>query len=488
MNSFKKIVSAVQTKLADEFTIQNNNISSLDLMELAALSFVHEFVKIFSADKNILVICGPGNNGGDGFAVCRILNQLNYNAKACLVSDKDNLSTDCKSNFNKLSINQLESLSVDFNSFDIVIDAIFGSGLSKKPIGVYKNIINRINVSQKTVVSIDVPSGILCDSFYEPINAVKAHYTITFQRPKLTFFMPETGVFCGKIIITNIGLNESFVQNLASDIYYIDDAVKYLLKKRERFSHKGTYGHALLIGGSYGKIGSILLSSKSALKTGSGLVSAYIPSCGNDIFQTSFPEAMTICDDENKEITSINIQKSFDAIGIGPGLGTSKKTTEAVISFLKNYDKPLVIDADAINILAESKSKFPKKSILTPHPKEFERLVGKTSNSLIRMKMQIDYSKKNSCYIVLKDSFTHISTPEGLLFINPFGNAGMATAGSGDVLTGVLTGLLSQRYNEFEACILGTYLHSKAGDNCLNSTSEQFISASDIINKLTLDL
>ncbi|MFM7850436.1 MAG: NAD(P)H-hydrate dehydratase, partial [Flammeovirgaceae bacterium] len=374
----------------------------------------------------------------------------------------------------------------DTHNFDIIIDAIFGSGLSRPASGVYAQVMNAINESKAKVVAVDVPSGLYVNK-HSSGDIVKAHYTVSFQLPKLAFLLPENEKYVGEWAVVDIGLSKDFVRNTNCDYFFVDKkSTGKLLKPRHRFSHKANYGHALLLAGSYGKIGACVLAARAALRAGVGLLTIGSPKCGYNILQTSVPEAMVQPDEADKYLSKLS-ELNYQTVGVGPGIGKHPETAEVLKNLLSNFRQPMVLDADALNILAENSSLFsfvPKNSILTPHPKEFERLIGRWGNDFERLEKQKQLSKQYHWVIVLKGANSSITSPRGEVFFNSTGNAGMATAGSGDVLTGILTALLAQGYESTEAAVLGVYLHGLAGDLAAYDIGQDSLMASDIITYL----
>ena len=316
---------------------------------------------------------------------------------------------------------------------------------------------------------------------------VWSNYTLSFQSPKLVFFLPDTAKFVIQWDVLDIGLDDQFLFETETEAEWIDKyEVLPIYKPRERFSHNGHFGHSLIIGGSYGKIGAVTLASRAALSIGSGLVTAYVPKCGYVALQSSFPEAMVITDTAKKIIADINFEIKPTGIGIGIGMGTDEKTITTFEAFLKRNKIPLVVDADGINILSKQKKLLklvPKQSIFTPHPKELERLIGKGKDDFDKLKKVKTFSKKYSVIVVIKGANT-ITVFKDKLYINATGNPGMATAGSGDVLTGIIAGLLSQKYSPLDASVFGVYLHGKAADIAVQDFGYQSLIASHIIEYL----
>ena len=493
MNYLKKIISADQIKQADQQTIKNEPISSIDLMERASNTFVSAIENRLDANQSIAVICGTGNNGGDGLAIARILMWKGYDVQPFLFLVSDKLSADCESNNQKidniLTVNQNSEMP-NFGDFDVIIDGLFGSGLNREIEGWAGEIVDQINDSSATVISIDIPSGMYCDDIPEGDHIVNADLVISFQRPKKSFFLPESSKYILEWEIVDIGLDENYIQFLEGDFYLLDDSIAKSLKKREKYSHKGTFGHALIVAGARGRMGAAILCAKGCLRSGAGLVTIHTPGCGLDILQISIPESMCSVDPHEYHFTTLPDLSPYDSVGIGPGLGQAKETKEALAHLLNTSTIPLVLDADALNILSHDQTLqalIPDDTILTPHPKEFQRLVGDWKHSLERLEKQIAFSKLHRCIIVLKDADTVITDAEGNVYFNTSGNPGMATGGSGDVLTGIISGLVAQRYTPLEAALIGVYYHGLAGDVACRQRGMNALIASDIVQYLRID-
>jgi len=493
-----KILPVEKIREADAFTIKNEPIKSIDLMERAANQCYRWIKKHVDKSHRFTVFCGPGNNGGDGLVIARLLAQKDYDVDVIIVRFTENGSDDFDANLKRLEGIDILSLTEiregdtlpEISTNDFVIDAIFGSGLSRPVAGFVAELIKQINTSGAITISIDTPSGLFSDenSSEKKGAIIEADYTLSFQFPKYAFLFPENDKYVGRWFVLPIGLMQEFTDLLEVENFLVEkwDAIQ-LLKPRNKFDHKGTFGHALLIAGSFGKMGAATMAAKAALRSGAGLVSAHVPQSGYPIIQTAVPECMVSIDENDKVFSKPPELGLYNAIAIGPGLGTAKASQNALKLLIQNANVPIVFDADAINILGENKtwiSFIPAGSIFTPHPKEFERLAGKSSNNFERNKMQREFSIKNRVYIVLKGAHTCISTPDGLCFFNSTGNPGMATGGSGDVLTGIIVGLLAQGYHPKEACILGVYLHGSAGDVSAKEKSMQAMIAGDIIENL----
>lgn len=493
-----KIFSVPQIQAADKYTIANEPIASVDLMERAANACVNWITQKFDSSITINVFCGLGNNGGDGLAIARLLLELNYNTNVYIVRYSEKESPDFKINFKRLVENKKANI-IDITdetvlSFtdrlgEVLVDAILGSGLNRSIDGLVEKVVDSLNQSPATIVAIDIPTGLFADKLNASTDEiVNAHYTLSFQFPKLSFMFPETAMCVGEFTVLDIGLHHQYISNETTPNYFTTKQdVTCFFKHRSKVAHKGTFGHALIVAGSYGKIGAAVLASKAALKAGVGLLTTHIPECGYNIMQTAVPEAMVNVDSEQKFITDNIHTEKYHALGLGPGIGQEKQTQNILKLIIQNTTAPIVFDADAINCIAENKtwlSFIPAGSIFTPHPKEFERLVEKASNSEDRLQLQRIFSMRYNVYVVLKGAHTSISAPDGTIYFNSTGNPGMATAGSGDVLTGIITSLLAQGYSSLHASILGVYLHGLAGDFAVLNKSEESLVASDIVEHL----
>lgn len=494
-----KILTGEQIKEVDKYTILHEPISSIDLMERAAHTFSQTLIKRFSSVTPIKVFAGPGNNGGDALAIARILDERGYHVEVFLFNPKGKLSEDCIINKERL-----KSTKVHFNEItdkfntptltkdDLVIDGLFGSGLNRLLTGGFASVVKYINSCNATVVSIDIPSGLMCeDNTNNDLEAIiKANITYTFQLPKLSFLFADYHPFIGEIEILNIHLNPEGIKQ-QDTIYTITEReeISSLIKPRDKFAHKGNFGHALLIAGKHCMAGASILAAKACLRSGVGLLTINCPSSNRTILQIAVPEAMCTTDPEKHTFSApISDVEKYTALGIGPGIGTDHVTAEAMIEQIKiARHLPMVIDADAINILSEHKdwiSLLPKQAILTPHPKELERIVGKCNSCFERLAKAKELAIRQQINIILKGAYTVIVDTEGRCRFNTTGNPGMATGGSGDVLTGIILALLAQKYKVDEACRLGVYIHGLAGDIAATIKSEISMTASDIIEAL----
>ena len=493
-----KIFSTRQIKELDDYTIRNEPITSADLMERAADQVLIWYIKNFDRSRRVLIFVGSGNNGGDGLALARLLSVNRFNTEVFFVKASGKTSEDWDNNFQRLdkettvTFNTIENIEhfPFISSDDIVIDAIFGSGLTRPAEGLAGLVIDKLNKTDSVVISIDIPSGLFGEdnSSNNPDNIVHADFTLSFEFPKLCFMFAENAMFTGEWHILPIGLSSNAIRNMTTPYSFLEyDYIFSLLKKRGKFDHKGKFGHGLLIAGSYGKMGASVLSARAALRTGIGLITCHVPGCGYKIIQTTVPEAMAEVDKNDLFTSEIVTADLNDAVGIGPGIGTDTATQNAFFNFLSANHKPLVIDADGINILGLNKdwlSALPGETILTPHIREFERIAEKTENSFIRLQKLTEFAANYNCIVVLKGAHTSVATPDGKVFFNSTGNPGMATAGSGDVLTGMILSLLAQGYSPENASVIGVYLHGLAGDIAAAKSGYESIIASDIIDNI----
>lgn len=492
-----KILSASQIKVIDTATIANEPISSIDLMERASRNCLFKILKHDVEDNNFVVICGKGNNGGDGLAIARMLAERNRTVIAVILEYTNNETSEFKHNLNLLvqqniaqiiHVNSLEEFKNIDLSESILIDAILGIGINKAADGLIKETIEYLNSEPHFVISIDIPSGMFPDEINEKNVILRANQTLTFQVPKYNFVFPENILYTGELTIVDIELDKKALQSTTTKNYFTDKkTIKELLLTRKLYSHKGNFGHALLICGSKGMMGAAQIAARACLRAGAGLLSIKVPGCGLNIIQSTLPEAMAIADDETDFISSLPDLNKYNAIGIGCGIGTEKQTQNVLKLLIQNSTIPLLIDADALNILADNKtwlSFIPKYSILTPHPKEFDRLAGAHTSTYKRLNTAKELAQKHQVIIVLKGIFTACIMPDGNVFFNSTGNPGLAKGGSGDTLTGIITGLLARDYAPNHAAILGVYVHGLAADLCLKKNHIESLLASDVIEKL----
>lgn len=491
-----KLLTADQIRAWDSFTIQNEPISSYNLMERASSIFTDWFSTIYDSKRPILIFCGTGNNGGDGLAIARFLHYLRYDVGVYICRISKNETADFSKNFDtiqRLDASILRGYLLEQDTFPtipkntIIIDAILGSGLTRPVGGFWASFFNHLNQSQAEIVSVDIPSGLFSDKHTEG-GAIKAARVLSFEIPKLAFLLPENEPFVGDFEYKSIGLHQAFLEKIeANNIFVTSDFIQPLLKKRKKFDHKGTYGHALLVVGSGGMAGAAVLAARACMRSGVGLLTVQTPMCNRLILQISLPEAIVVADQNETELSQVIDNQSYSAIGIGCGIGKGEKAAAVLRGYLAESKRPVVLDADALNILSEHTEwldLIPENSILTPHPKEFERLFGKADNDFDRLELLRSKAKYLKINILLKGAHTIVADTEGCCYVNSTGNAGMATAGSGDVLTGIITGLLTQGYEPKTAAILGVYLHGLAGDLAAKRVGQPALLASDIIDNL----
>ncbi|MDC8103263.1 NAD(P)H-hydrate dehydratase [Chryseobacterium sp. B21-037] len=489
-----KIFTKEQIRACDQFTISNDQISSIKLMERAAQSCVNWISEHCKNHKKFFVFCGVGNNGGDGFAIARLLHTEGFDVEVFVEDPKSKLSDDAEVNFERVQgvseipVKRFSELDKDpLDDDTVIIDALFGTGLSRELEGAYKEIVDYLNTLKVVKISIDIPSGLFTDTTSVAGSTIfKADYTLSFQFWKKSFLHPESGIFTGKVEILDINLSREYISNTETADFSVDEEwIKRIFRPRPDFSHKGLYGKVYIVAGSFGKMGAAVLSTKAALKTGAGLTFTVAPECGYNILQISCPEAMFI--KSGDQVTSKIEIEDNSVFGIGPGIGADKETQKVLLQFLKEYEKPLILDADALNIISENEKNLkliPKNSIITPHPKEFERLFGKSADSFERLELARQKADEHQIYIVLKDHHTQIITPDGKVYYNTTGNSGLAKGGSGDVLTGILTSLLAQGYSEEDAAVFGVWLHGKAADYAAERYSKESMLSTDLINEL----
>jgi NAD(P)H-hydrate epimerase len=490
-----KLFSTIQIAEIDKFTIENEPIANIDLMERASMQITNWLVQHFSTEQKMVFFAGPGNNGGDGLAIARQMAELDFVCEVHLLDFGKGLKGSPAINWQRLEEQKKVNLSKistiqdfpEIGKTDVILDGLFGSGLTRPLEGLPAEIVSKLNQLLNTIIAIDIPSGLMGEDNAEnnSANILRADYTLTFQFPKISFLFPENEVYVGEWEVLPIGLHPDGIDQIPSNYHFIEaDDVREKIPVRSKFDHKGTFGHALLIAGSFGKMGAAVLASKACLRAGVGLLTSHVPRLGYSVIQTAVPEAMVNVDQHDSICTEFPNLEPYSAIGIGPGIDKKSNSCKALYSLLVNSKVPLIIDADALNILSDHKEwldKIPEGSILSPHPGEFKRLVGETKNSFKQIQKQIQFSEKYKVVVVLKGAHTSISTPTGKIYFNSTGNSGMATAGSGDALTGILLGLTAQGMSSTDAAIFGVYLHGLAGDLAAKEKSEFSLVAGDII-------
>lgn len=498
-----KIFTTAEIKAIEHYTIENEPVSSLDLMERAASAVTCEIISRWLPNKRIVVFAGPGNNGGDAIAVARMLIEQGYRVEIFLFNiGSGKLSEECSKNKERL----LELGDVDFteitNEFappylskeDLVIDGLFGTGLKEPLKGGFTALVKYINESKAFIVSIDVPSGMFGEWNLENNrrNIITANLTLTFQFPKLAFFFAENSEFIGEWKILDIELSKDAIKNSPTDYYLVDkNDVKRVLKKRNNFSNKYDYGSALIVGGSYGMMGAPLLSSRAAIKSGAGIVNVHSPRCGYTILQSAVPEAIFDADRHDIVVTDIKLKHKYNSVALGPGLGTNDMTVDAIEALLKSREEPCILDADALNCIAKRPvllNYIPVMSIITPHAKEFDRIFGEQLTEEMRLRKAIEVSRYYNIIVVLKGHHTMTIRPDGKIYINMSGNAGMATAGSGDVLLGIISSFVAQGYKPEVSAVIGVFIHGHAGDIALKTEGEYGLRAGDIIKNIGIGI
>lgn len=483
----KQILRPHELRLADQKTIEREGIRSIDLMERAAKAFCEAFRKRFpELGHKGVVLCGPGNNGGDGLAIARQLS-THFQIHVFLVGSEDRQTEDFRTNLKALPdsvvvLDKQPDLEVALSSCHWIVDALLGTGTNRPLQSPYKELVQTANDFAGLRVSVDVPSGLMTE-MPEDALAFRPHWTGTFHSPKLQLLFPEFQPFCPEFSVLDIGLFEP--GSGTEPLYWTDsNSISTLLKPRSRFAHKGSFGHALLVAGSAGKVGAAVLAGSALLRSGVGLSTLYSVKGAREIIQTCLPEAMFLASAGRDFIDTVPAIGGYQSIGIGPGIGTEPETGEMLEKLLQKSVNPMVIDADALNLIARKPSllsKIPPGSILTPHPKEFERLAGKsTTNYEVFLKARL-FAKTHQIVLVLKGAYTLTVSPGGQAWFNSTGNSGMACGGSGDVLTGLLTGLLAQGYLPEEAAVLGVFLHGLAGDFAAQQFGQEAMKAGDLV-------
>lgn len=502
-----KILTSSQIRALDAYTIAHEPVSSWALMERASKAFVQWLLCKFDYDPVYHIFCGMGNNGGDGLAIARILTERGHAVKVYVVQHRNVGSADYELNLAKLK-DHLTPVWIDSPADlvappdGVVIDALLGTGLSQPASGLIAAVIEVINSSARPVVSVDIASGLFAgdtkpghgtDAPSEGIapeldTIVRPDYTVSFQVPKPVFLIPECYPYVGEWAVVDIGLDAAGLEGMATDWYLTTrENLPHPLRKRGKYSHKGVFGHALLIAGSYGKMGAAVLASKACMRSGVGLLTSYIPACGYGIMQTVIPEAMVLTDPGDHFVTSVPDYAAYSAVGMGPGLGTEPETADALEKILSLFSGPMVLDADALNLLAMEPALLrllPEGAVLTPHPKEFARLVGSSATGFEAIAKAQEFAAEHRVILCLKGAHTAVVLPDSAVFFNSTGNPGMATAGSGDVLTGMVLALLAQGYPAADAARLAVFRHGEAGDHAAARRSASALIASDIIENL----
>lgn len=498
-----KIFTSEIIREIDKATCESQGITSLQLMERAATALCCEIVSRFSPNQRMVIFAGPGNNGGDALAVARMLYEQGYRKlEIFLFNVMGKLSHDCMAEKELLqSIKGIDFTEVtkDFqppylSKEDVVIDGLFGSGLKGPLQKGFLTLVKYINDSEAYVISIDVPSG-LSGEWNENVSRrdmIHANLTLTFQFPRLSFFFEENRDVIGEWRIIDIDLDKTKIKAFPTDYRLVEEKnIRPFFKTRNEFSGKRDYGSVLIFGGSIGMAGAAVFAAKACLRSGAGLATVHSSKVCLPVLQISVPEALFEPDRNEFFITDMSVHHNHQAVAVGPGLGLNEKTIDALENLLKNYKSPLIIDADALNCIARRPhllSLIPGHSILTPHIGEFDRLFGEHSGSEERLKKAVDMAKYYNINIVLKGHYTATIRPTGRVYINSTGNPGMATPGSGDVLTGVIASFMAQGYPPEQAAFLGVYIHGLAGDLATEKWGEYGLLAGEIADHCAIAL
>lgn len=483
-----KFFPASTIKDIDLYTIEHEPITSIDLMERAARALTDVVLERYP-DRSFVVFAGPGNNGGDALAMARMLRSAGKSVAVWLIAPGGSLSPDCKANFERLEdVNVVDAGFVmpAIDAAAVIIDGLFGSGLNRPVEGVFASVIKGIDALDNEVVAVDMPSGLMGENNDPAVQLIVfATLTVTLQFPKLSLLFAENAPFVGELKVVDIGLSKEAMENTPSKLFLTDEKeIKPLLKHRGKFAHKGNFGHALLVAGSQGMAGASVLAARGALRSGVGLLTVHIPHCNNIVVQTAVPEAMTSIDSCVTHFSDEIDTSRYSVVAVGPGLGQNEESEKALLRLIDSCEVPMVLDADALNILSRNPQylqRLPLGSVITPHVGEFNRLFGKTNNSFIRLMAAQAYAKSFGVTILLKGAYTTVTSPCGVHCFNTTGNPGMATAGSGDILTGIIAGLIAQGYAAPDAVRIGAYVHGLAGDIAASVVGEVALTASDIV-------
>ena len=491
-----RVLTAAQHRQLDAATLAAESIDGRQLMERAATAWTERFVQRYpQREQPIVVYAGSGNNGGDGLVIARLLRAADYTVTVIHAQigtpSPDNRYHAKRAHDSGVPLrplaegDPLPSLARGSR----VIDALFGTGLSRPVTAYWSTLIDHLNEAEVERIAVDLPSGLRADG---PVTGsiVRAHRTLSLGYPKPVLFAPSATPYLGAWELVPFALDEAFVAALPevdSPQLLTAASVKPLLRPRHANDHKGTFGHALVVAGAYGKMGAAIICARAVLRAGAGLVTTHLPRSGYQIMQIAFPEAMCSIDTHRYHFTEVNGVQKYAVVAVGPGIGQAKATGAGLLALLEATGAPMVLDADALNLIAEHpawRTHIPPGSILTPHPREFERLFGKAEDDFHRWAVQQKMARELGVYLLLKTGYTTIATPAGQLLYNSTGNPGMATGGTGDALTGILTGLLAQGYPAGEAARLGVYLHGLAGDMAAYELGQESLLAEDVVSHL----
>lgn len=491
-----KLFTNDEIRAIERQTLQQEAITSMTLIEHVGEAAASEISARYRPTRRTVVFAGPGNNGADALLTAHQLSQRGFKPVVYLFNIGGNaLKPDCKKARDILATKSPEvELHIIVKTFDtpdlgpgdLVIDGLFGSGLREPLAGGFMSLVRYINESGAKVVSLDVPSGMFAEWNHQgqERNIVHATLTLAVQFPRIAFFFAENADIVGQWKLLDVGLNKEIAEKTKSNFHLIEDTeVKSLLRKRPAFCSKADFGSALLVAGRYGMAGAAVLAAMGALRAGTGKLTVYGPQCIMPIVQNSVPEALFESDDDKLRLTSVSVEHEYSSIGIGPGLGNAEVTVGAVEALLQRSRQPLVIDADALNCIAHRPSMLkiiPRFSVLTPHAAEFDRIFGEQKSEETRLIKALEVSRHYNIMILLKGHFSKLVRPDGKVYINSSGCAAMATAGSGDVLTGIITGLIAQGYKPEVSALIGAFIHGRAGEIAAAENGTYGTVASDI--------
>lgn len=507
-----KVVTSHTMQELDKRTMAEFGISGLQLMENAGRGCADEIVRHFGSrdQKRALILAGRGNNGGDGYVIARLLRQQAWSIRVCVLGQRDRIAGDAAANLDRLPADMVAFcsregelaalLGQEIRQADVIVDAILGTGLSSDVGGLYLEAVELINNAGRPVVALDIPSGIHGTTGRVLGSAVRADITITFALAKLGHVLYPGAEYTGRLVVTDIGIPPSLMEKAPGYDFLNHEGMARLLRRRDRQSHKGDFGHCLIIAGSTGKTGAAALCANGAVRAGSGLVSLAVPESLHHILEVKTTEAMTVPlpDSVSGHLASsafpaiVKLLDGKDALAIGPGIDRRPGTVALVHTLVESVDLPLVIDADGLNALAEDMTVLRRKKsanvILTPHPGEMARLLGTSIPDVdaIRISVAQEFARNYGVYLVLKGARTIVASPADTAAINGSGNPGMSSGGMGDVLTGVIASLLGQGYGAWDACRLGVFIHGYAADLVAGEMGEIGICASDVQNMLPL--
>lgn len=495
MHEFKKIYAVSCLAEIDRYTVEKESIKSIDLMNRAAGRFTEKLVEFFPGEVNFQIVAGPGNNGGDGFVCARLLREWGRQVEVYGVFPGEKRSPDCEESFQRYlkiggkytEVKRGEEMFFEHQNV-VIVDALLGTGVNRPVTGLFADVIGVMNAAGHPIVALDMPSGLMGENNAGNDGAiVQAERTITFQSPKLAMMLPENYPYVGEWTVVDIGLNPEVLAETLSRYYLLDErGVSERLLKPKKFAHKGSQGHVLLVAGSEKMPGAAVLAARSAVRAGAGLVTVHVPGMVKNLLHLSVPEVLVSADRNPRCFTGCEVD-GYQAVAVGPGIGKEAETGEGLKELLRKWQGKLVLDADALNLLAENPDTWewiPENCILTPHPKEFERLAGKSENDFDRLNKLSIFARQRGVIVVLKGAHTVIASPDGRCYFNVTGNPGMAKGGAGDVLTGVIAGLLASGHSPLEAALVGVFVHGLAGDRVKERLSVRGMAVSDIVEEL----